>query len=82
LLGLFESRESAEENVAVMKSSPGWQIADVACIDWGIVGNQVQTNRYPPPEPIEIDPEEEAAYLERLGRAMHLAELEHERNNA
>ena len=39
-LGLFESRQTAEKDLPLLKGD-GWQIADVPCIGWGVVNDVV-----------------------------------------
>ena len=39
-LGLFEKRDAAEKDLALLKGS-GWQIADVLCLGWGIIGDLI-----------------------------------------
>ena len=43
--GLYETRETAEKNLALINEyGGGWQIADVTCRGWGIVDGQVEHN--------------------------------------
>jgi len=38
--GLFETRPAAEKEIALInRKGGGWQIADVPCLGWGIVGD-------------------------------------------
>jgi hypothetical protein len=52
--GLFETREAAEENVALM-SGDGWQIADILCLGWGIVAGKIERNPRRTDEAIDIE---------------------------
>jgi hypothetical protein len=42
--GLFETRETAEQELALHRSGD-WKIADLACVGWGIVNGVVGRNR-------------------------------------
>jgi hypothetical protein len=74
VLGLYESREYAEQELAVIKSSPvnlDWKIADIGCVGWGIIGDRVEGQHSPIAKPREVSREEEAAYMESLRRLLH-----------
>ena len=71
--GLFESRESAEAEVAVMKSSPGWEIADARCVGFGIIGDRLINNKTPV-KPRKVSRKEEAEYMERVRLALGMGD--------
>ena len=43
-LGLYETRESAENELALINRNGAWKIDDIACIGWGIVDGVVGRN--------------------------------------
>jgi hypothetical protein len=43
-LGLFETRETAEQEIAFLS---GWKIADLGCLGWGIIDGVVGRNQPP-----------------------------------
>jgi hypothetical protein len=47
-LGLFETRETAEQELALVNAphhrSGGWKIADLGCVGWGILDGVVGRN--------------------------------------
>jgi hypothetical protein len=48
-LGLYETREAAEQSLALVnaphrRSGAGWKIADLGCVGWGIVDGVVGRN--------------------------------------
>jgi hypothetical protein len=42
--GLFEAREDAEEELALINRNGAWKIADITCLGWGIVDGVVGRN--------------------------------------
>ena len=47
-LWLFETREKAQANLALLNPAQGWRIADVTCGGWGIVDGVVRRNKMEP----------------------------------
>jgi hypothetical protein len=43
-LGLCETRESAERELAAVNRDGSWRIVDVTCLGWGIVDDRVERN--------------------------------------
>jgi hypothetical protein len=75
IYGLFEDRETAEQEMAALNPSHGLQIIEANCVGWDIVGDRVE-GRHTPHEPVKISAAEEVAWVKAMCKVMDLHVVE------